>query len=202
MNAKTPRELVEQLTQNPSVLGLVRYGSRGVDDVSKGGDFDLFVFADGLLDDVESLHFYVGDIPVDLNLRRLADLQRDEPRIPFDRVLLEGEILFDRTGELKDAIAAAATRWGGPSPLTEHDIAMNRFCQQHVLDKVRGRLNEDPLYCEFLLGANVHWLVASYFRVRLIPFPGEKRALHYLATQEPKLHEALRHCYKSQSQPE
>jgi predicted nucleotidyltransferase len=59
-------DLIARLESNPRVVGIVRYGSRRPTDLSLGGDFDLFVFVKERPPDIESIHFYVGDIPVEL----------------------------------------------------------------------------------------------------------------------------------------
>jgi hypothetical protein len=78
--------------ENPLVTGIVRYGGRLLDDQSTGGDFDLFLFLDARPEQVESLHFFCGDIPV--------DLQRSLPLTTIDIALATGEILYDPTATL------------------------------------------------------------------------------------------------------
>ena len=55
-------DLIERLKANPEVLGIVRYGSRTIQDKSKGGDFDLFVIVQMRDPDLESIHFYWGQM--------------------------------------------------------------------------------------------------------------------------------------------
>ena len=192
------RDLIARLERNPRVVGIVRYGSRRPDDVSPGGDFDLFVFVEERPSDVESIHFYVGDIPVDLSLRTMDDLRRSQPLTDIDYVLRDAEILYDRTGRLGHKLASLGERWG-PSlrDLTEHEVNMNRFCQIHVLDKVKDRIHDNPILCEFLLGTNIYWFVQTYFRVRSIPYPGEKKALEWLEGKDPKVYGDIRYFYAS-----
>jgi predicted nucleotidyltransferase len=82
MHIDTLPALIDRLKAHPGVIGIVRYGGRRVDDPAPGGDFDLFVLLDDPPPPVESLHFYVGHIPVDMNLRTLADLDRATPLTP------------------------------------------------------------------------------------------------------------------------
>jgi hypothetical protein len=195
---KNLEEMISQLEDNDNVLGLVQYGSRLPSDMSHGGDFDLFVFMQNRSDDVESIHFYVGGIPVDLNLRTMEDLQSERPVDNIDHTLLRAEIIFDRTGMLKKEIAALSDRWASrPDKLSEHEVSFQRFSQKHLLDKVKNRLIKEPLLCEFLLSTNIYWLVQNYFRVRLIPFPGEKSALRWLKRNETELYEKIGSFYKS-----
>ena len=192
------KNLVARLESNPSVVGIVRYGRRPLTDASPGGDFDLFVFVKERPPDIESIHFYVGDIPVDLSLRSLDDLRSDEPLTAFDTVLVDAEILHDETGILAQEMASLGERWLLTSgDLTEHEVHMSRFCQQHVLDKVRGRITDEPLLCEFLLATNIYWLVRTYFRVRCIPYLGEKDALEWLEVNDPEVYADMQRFYAS-----
>lgn len=194
------REMIERLKAHSEVLGLIRYGGRHVNDMSPGGDFDLFVILKEAPENVESLHFYVEDIPVDLNLRTLTDLQRESPLTEIDLSLLQGEILYDVTGELAKLIKAAGQRWrsvADVSGLTTHEANFLRFSHQHALDKIRHRLQSNPLMSEFLLASNVYWLVLNYFRLRLMPFPGERRALEWLAEYDAEFHHDLTRFYES-----
>ncbi len=65
------------------------------------------------------------------------------------------------------------------------------------MDKIKNRLVKEPLLVEFLLSTNIYWLVQNYFRVHLIPFPGEKSALRWLKRNETELYEKIESFYKS-----
>jgi hypothetical protein len=189
-------DLFFRLKENPLVLGVVRYGRRRLDDANLGGDFDLVVFLESRPEDLESIHFHCGEIPVDLSLRTLGDLERENPLSWIDLIFSEGEILLDRTGDLERMLCTAATRWQPESPsLGEYSVNMNRFCQTHALDKVRHRLESDPLLCEFLLSTNIFWLVQTYFSVRSKPYPGERGALEHLQRAEPDIHRGIQSFY-------
>jgi len=188
--------LVIRLESNPKVIGIVQYGSRCPTDLSPGGDFDLFVFVKQRPPDIESIHFYIGDIPVDLNLRDFEDIRRCEPLTNIDIALVDAEILYDKTGTLSQELSVLNERWKlTSSNLTENEISWHRFCQQHVLDKVRGRIANEPLLCEFLLATNIYWLVQAYFNIRCIPYPGEKDALCLLESKAPQVHAEIRRFY-------
>lgn len=180
--------LVERLQTHPDVIGLVRYGRRTVHDNSQGGDFDLFAFVRRKDPDLESIHFYWNGVPVDLNLRTLDDLRREEPILYIDANLPECEILYDPTGEVRTLIGQLKDRWTKPAdPLPEAEIALCRFFQQHALDKVDGRLEQDATFAEMLLSINITWLMHIYYKVRRMSFPGERGALNWLREHEPDI---------------
>lgn len=195
---RTAQEFVARLAAQPAVAGIVRYGSRGVDaavaageGLDPAGDLDLFVLVDERPSELESIHFYLGEVPVDLSVRTWDDVERAarrEPLTAIDYTIAGGEILYDRDGTLAARLRALAVRLAGLlPPLSEHDIASIRFGQRHSLDKVRGRLTSDPVLCRVLLESNVYWLLQHYFLVRWRRFPGEKGALRELAEREPAL---------------
>lgn len=181
-------DLIEKLKANPHVIGLVRYGSRPVHADSPGGDFDLFAFVHERDEDLEGIHFYWGELPVDLGLRTLDDLKRDKPVSFVDANVVEGEILFDRNGDLHQHLEAAYARWNRPGKsLSEPEIMACRFYQTHVLNKVKDRLESHPLFCEMLLSTNITWLLHIYFKIRAKSFPGEKAALEWIQEEEPEM---------------
>lgn len=94
-------ELIDRLKKSPKVIGIVRYGSRTPEDMSLGGDFDLSVFLEDNSLEIESLHFYIDYIPVDINLRTIEDLNLSKPMSFIDFALIDGDLLYDKTGILK-----------------------------------------------------------------------------------------------------
>ncbi|MEO2004002.1 MAG: hypothetical protein ABGY41_07860 [Candidatus Poribacteria bacterium] len=181
-------DLIRRLKSNPDVLGIARYGTRAPDDMTPGGDFDLFVILRERPADVESVHFHCGGIPVDMNVRTLADLRADAPLTEIDIAIATSELLYDPTGDVAALSTAVAERWQAATPrLTEHEINWSRFCQRHALDKVRHRLDSEPLLADLLLSTNVYWLLQTYFRVRSVPYPGEKPALAHIQDAEPAM---------------
>ncbi len=66
--------MIALLVAHPEVLGLMEYGCARHDDERIHGDYDLFVVLKHKDPQVESLHFYVDGVPVDLNLRSLDEI--------------------------------------------------------------------------------------------------------------------------------
>jgi hypothetical protein len=191
-------ELILILKENPNVLGIVTYGSRQPHDARLGGDFDLFVFLSKSPAQIESIHLYIGDIPVDLSIRIMSDLERELPLSPIDLALPEGDILHDPTGNLRKLISAAGKSWTHKaSELSENNIVWSRFSQTHLIDKVRGRIKSEPLLCAFLLNSNIFWLVETYFRVQGRSYPGEKPALLYIQRNDPKIYQIMCEFYET-----
>ena len=195
---KTVDALLRRLETNPNVAGLIRYGTDHQKDGYRVGDYDLFVVVSGWQPPVESLHFSVGETPVDLNLITLEVLSGLAPALSFPQLALgDAVLLFDRTGQVRPALtrlqaALSQTRLEAPSA---HAVAFMRHGHRHLLEKVRGRLESEPLLANFLLGVNPYWLLESYFRLRQLPFYGEKRALAYWRQHEPEIYGVLEAFY-------
>jgi hypothetical protein len=77
-------------------------------------------------------------------------------------------------------------------------MARIRHWHQHVFDKVKGRLDTMPVFCRFLLCANIHWLLKNYFQVRGLVFKGEKQAIEYWQRHEPEMYETVTEFYVTQ----
>lgn len=205
--AGTIQDLVARLAAHPSVVGLVRYGGRPVDaPAGVCGDFDLFVLVDERPPELESVHFDVGGVPVDLNVRTWPDLERaaqGEPLTPVDDAIFGGEVLHDRDGNLAARLQGFRARSPrAPASPTKEVVAFVRFGHRHALDKVRGRLETEPVLCRLVLEANLYWLVANYFRVRGLPFPGERAAMDHLERHEPGVWGEILRFYAAGDLPE
>lgn len=196
---KTIAGMLGRLERNPQVTGLIRYGSDHHADGYSVGDYDLFVVLSSQ-PTVESLHFSVESTPVDLNLITLEALTGQQPTSTFPQLALSnGSVLFDRTAKVGPALARlkealAQTRPEAPSA---HTVAFLRHGHRHLLDKVRGRFHSEPLLSRFLLGVNPYWLMENYFRVRRLPFRGERHALEYWRRHEPELYGVLEAFYRT-----
>jgi len=196
-------DLVGRLMRNPRVIGIVRYGRRRADEMEPGGDFDLVVVMTERPRDVESIHFDVGDIPVDVSVRTVDDLRRAAPLSAMvDPLLPASELLFDRTSALRPEIAALPARWSpeatAPARLTEAEVARRRFGHRHALDKVRHRLAAEPLLCHVLLSTNIYWLLQTYLAARGLPYEGEKAVLTWLESHAPRVYEAIERFFATQ----
>jgi hypothetical protein len=199
---KSIEQMLAILKSQSDVLGLVTYGS---DQHSIGyaqGDFDLFVVVQGKDPAVESLHFYVAGMPVDLNLITMDHLRRLKGDHGFAFFALQnGRVIFDRSGALAYEMRKLRERAAShiPQELSQHEVAFIRHGHRHVFDKLRNRLESMPLTSRFLLHSNLYWLVVNYFQIRGLPFRGEKHALEYLRQFDPEIYKGLEEFYGAQS---
>jgi hypothetical protein len=191
-------EMVARLQANSVVVGLIEYGSARHGDPQIDGDYDLIAVVAARDPDVESLHFRVGGVPIDLNIRSLDDIRSLDRADGFDTILLDGRIIHDPSGHLEKEIeelrqrASVAQR--GHSGL---DVAGMRHGHQHILDKVRNRHESMPTLASYVLYQGVYWLVRQYFEIRNLDFQGDRRALEFIQEHEPAVFEALEAFYRT-----
>ena len=201
----TVDEMILMLKHNPGVVGLIEYGSDHHADHYATGDCDLFVVIGQKHPTVESLHLFVGGVPVDLNLITLDRIRSLNVSDGFHLVaLLDGRILHDTTGEVTLALQGLQRRrhQSVPPKLSEHAVAFTRHGHRHVFDKIKDRLHTMPVFCRFLLSTSIYWLVETYFAVRGIVFKGEKHAIEYLRRHEPELYSAVGRFYATNDMEE
>lgn len=196
-NITSIESMLSMLKSNPSVLGLIEYGSAQVSDAGTKGDYDLFVVLNTKVENIESLHFFVGDIPVDLNIRSLHELQKAYYLTGFDTALLDGRLIHDPSGKVSKVVGELKDRQLKHGLQTPSDQTVNstRHGHRHVLDKARTYLNSNPLLVKLLLNTNIYWLIESYYRIRGLQYGGEKQALEYLKIIEPEVYRIFEHFY-------
>ena len=126
-------ELIERLKGNQNVLGILQYGS-GV--ASGGADTDICVVLSERPEGLESIHFWIGTGPVDMNIRTLKELQEGGVAgLPgLDDVLREGQVLYEQEAGLLQGISGRrAARSSAPGPAA---LAGLRHGHAHVLHKL------------------------------------------------------------------
>ena len=194
---KTARQLVKCLQGHPDVVGLIEYGSARYQDDHFGGDYDLIVVLPERDLDVESLHFQLAGLPVDLNLRSLEDLRSLTRADGFDAVLLEGRIIHDPSGQVGRELRELGRRHEQTSApqMTSGRVAAMRHGARHTFDKIRNGRHADTTLGRYMLHQLVYWALPQYFEVRGLPYQGEKQALASLGQMDPELHGDFREFY-------
>ena len=197
---QTIKEMLLALESNKEVLGLIEYGSPRRHDDLLTGDYDLFVILKTKDSDIESLHFYINKIPVDLNIRTFEEIEKLKFAKGFETALLSGRVIYDPTGEVKQELQKLIQRHKKhrPKDTTEHAIAFTRHGHKHIFDKIKGRTEKMPLLCKLLLNTNIYWLVETYFDVRNLQFRGEKHAIAYLEKHETKIYKKIVNFYAAE----
>lgn len=194
-------EMIERLKRRSGLIGLVEYGGRHYADTEASGDYDLYAIFATPLPPVESLHFYIDAIPVDLNLITLEELRAIDSFDSIPAVTLDGRVIYDPTGQVARTLdqLRERRRQTQPVPPDEHTIAYIRHGHKHVFDKMQGRQQTMPLLCQLLLHGTVYWLVRNYFHIRSLLFQGERQALAYFERYEPAIYHLLDRFYQAET---
>ena len=198
---KSIGQMVQALSGSPLVLGLIEYGSSSATDAEVTGDYDLIVVLNHEYPNVESLHFYVDGVPVDLNLRSLDEIRNMNRAAGFESVLLDGRVIYDPSGSVAQEIHQLSKRHRQTPVATSSDesIAFTRHGTKHIFDKVERRIHSNPTLCAFLLHQNVYWLIHNYFALRGVEFRGEPVTLEFLRKNEPETYGLVERFYASRS---
>lgn len=176
-----PTELIEFLKRNPDVLGILQYGSGVWPDAA---DTDICVVVARRPEGLESVHFWIGCGPVDMNVRTLDELRdRDMAELPgFDDVLRDGKVLYEKQpGLLADIVSEK------PSQPEAPDLVGIRHGHAHVLHKLEHYKDTDALLCNVLLAGATHWLLGAYTVARGMPYRGEKATLKAIRQNDREL---------------
>jgi len=155
-NIPNPEQLIQRLKASPIVLAILRYGSGMPPDAA---DADLCIAVSHRPEGTESAHFWIGGVPVDLNIRTLAELKHCGVHPSLDRVLRKGTLLYECSPGL----------WAGPnaeedaqSTLGDERRALMRDGNRHCLEKLTFYKDRDAPLCRILLCGGVHRVLHGY----------------------------------------
>ena len=191
-------EMIDTLKNNPEVVGLIEYGSAECSDSEINGDYDLIAVLKQRDPEVESLHFHIGEVPVDLNVRSIEDIQDIWCATGFDSVWLDGRIIHDPSGKIKQEIEVLRQRHAEvPRENRNLNVAGMRHGARHILDKIRDRQESMATLSSYLLHQGMYWIVPQYFQIRGLEFKGEKNALEYIRKHEPEIFQSITEFYKT-----
>ena len=207
-NTLTLDAILARLAQRTAVEGVLLIGSTGTSALTPSSDYDLVVVLsempaplhvalttiDKRLTDV--IFFSVAAIERILNQERLAD-PVDSLEGKLIRWLQAGQIAFDRAGLLGAAQRKTQSgQWLRAAG--EGEIYAAWFGVNYNVQQTRRMLSSsDPVYLwavDFRLLYQLTDLWGSYFRVRRLPWEGEKGAIRYFLAHDPAYFDLFRAC--------
>lgn len=191
MNRDINQIIISKLALQPNVTGIIMYGNR-----VNGNDIDICVLLEDSPDiiDIESLHFFFEGKPVDLSVREKNYFKKNS-FISIDFSIMNGDVVYDKVGDLKDDIVKSKNLFRPHSAISEHKVSWERFHRFHLIDKVIN--NTDELYGNIMLSANIYWLIEAYFSFRSLSNIGAKKALMYFKINDPDFLDLLKQFFKS-----
>lgn len=177
--------ILHELRRIPQVEAVAAYGSTATQRWSPESDLDLVAILAGDAP-VNSVHFFVRGIPVDLNLKSRTSWARDEVGwLPPGGL----EALWDPERLFVDV----------PAPRSStHDVEQYRYAHRHRLLKLQRWIRDDPDVAGLLAAGATHWIAVSWFHARNMRFPGIDQAVPYWRDHDPKMIELLVGAVKEQ----
>ncbi len=200
-------EVLSLLSRHPLVDGLVTVGSTGRVTFTPTSDYDLLVV---LAETLVPLHVgitYIDHRLTDLLFATTAQIRQIlAAEAPLDgeawegrvaRWLVDGQVVFDRSGIIRQAQAKVGdSNW--IRPLADIDaygawIGVN----YNLLHTRRLMQSDDPVHrhaAEIRMSMyGVSNVLLSYFRLRKLLWEGDKAAIRYLMAHDPSYFELLQH---------
>lgn len=194
----TLNAVLDRLRRHPAVEGLVLVGSAGRDTLTPASDYDVLVVLAEMPVPLQVGITYIDHRLTDLlfaSTSHLAQILTAEVAIDGDawegrvaRWLSTGQVVFDRHGSVRQA--QAKVRDGNcVRPLEDIDaygawIGVN----YNLLQTRRLMRSEDPVYLHAAeLRMSMYGVVSillSYFRIRRLPWEGDKAAIRYLMAHD------------------
>jgi hypothetical protein len=196
-----------RLAADDRVDGLALFGSRGGGAALPASDHDLLILVSdlpvGIFQMLSHIDGRMADIVFVLTAqadRLLAAAGPVATNTSDGRFLLKmqtAQVVYDASGRL--ARAQAKARQGGwQAPSTYADQYGAWFWHNHALFHIKRMAQaDDPDYhtaVDLMLYGALHDICRAYYRLRNLPWEGEKAAMRYLQRHDPAYLGLLREC--------
>lgn len=182
---KVLNQVLNALKRIPEAVAVAAYGSTATQRWSPESDLDLILILEGGAP-VNSVHFAVEGIQIDLNLKsRERLLRHDFGWLPPSGLtaLWDPNHLFNEVPVLVNST---------------HAVEHFRYAHRHRLQKLHRWIREDSDVADLLAAGATHWIAVSYFHARNMRFPGIDKAVPYWRNHDPKIIDLLVGAAKEQ----
>ena len=209
-------EVIAQVSENESVLGILQIGSLKRKPISPHSDYDLVFILDEAVKPWYAGVTYIENRLTDLKfvdsseIERILDLDapvaHDHDLVPILRLLRDGEILYSRSQSVRQAQEKAITQnW--LEPIKDEAAYAAWYRINFNLAHLRRMISSsDPLYKQAVdirmaaYGHSDFWF--GYFTIRRIEFLGEQAAIRYLWEHDPEFLSAYQQFIRSNGNPD
>ncbi len=170
--------VLQELKHMPVIAAIAAYGSTASRQWTPESDLDLVLILN-VEAPVNSVHFFVDGVPVDINLKdRDRWTDGDLGWLPPNGV----EAVWDPGRLFEDVL---------PPPSATSDAEQYRYAHRHRLHKLQKWIRQDADIADLLAAGATHWIAVSYFHARGMRFPGIDQAVFYWRTHEPQMVDLL-----------
>jgi hypothetical protein len=128
---------------------------------------------------VNSVHFFVDGVPVDLNLKSChAWIEGDRGWLPPEPItpLWDPNNLFAGVE---------------PPTASSSDADHYRYAHRHRLFKLAKWIDRDDEIADLMAAGATHWIAVSWFHARTMRFPGIDQAVAHWREHDPEMIELL-----------
>lgn len=195
---KSIREFIEKIKKNPNMIALISYGKIKIDkDVEE--NVDICIIMNNFNLNIESVHFDIKGVPVSASLRAYNDLLKDKPLSQKDLLLLEGEVLFDKSGIISRMIAKSREKWDKKEEnikiYNRNEVELKRFYHKSIIDRIRNKLHDDEVYSKFLINKNLLELITTYLELNNKSYKCDRELMDYIANASPSIYGLIEEFY-------
>jgi hypothetical protein len=203
--------LLDRLSRHPRVEGVLLHGSAARGPLGPAGDYDLVLVLDEIPAGIVQVATSVGGRPTDALFVLSAEVLSIAEgtyrhrggywRGGLPRWLRDGVVVFDRTGLLERA-KAAASRLSEPGPTTQDLESMWFNAYYDLLQVERRFLATDAsasLHTRLRLAGGVFRLFTYYFPARGLPWAGMSAAFSHLGAHDPAYLDLVDRCSSADS---
>ena len=185
-------ELISHLSKNDKIVGIVEYGTRQMNDMSNGGDYDLSIFIDGFVStNINGVHFHIASIPVDCMILDITEIEKDKPANQMMLAHIDSRILYDKNGRVKKGIEKIREKWEKIGKLEDWEINFYRFFFKHTIDKIGKRLNENPMFSNYSISLAEISLLDAYERINQLEPGKPRKVIEYIFNNNKKLYRLI-----------
>jgi hypothetical protein len=188
-NYASTDELISHLSKNDKIIGIVEYGTRKVNEMSMGGDYDISIFLErDISNNINGVHFHIDSIPVDCMILSITELEKDKPSNPLLLAHIGATILYDKNGRTQKALEHINKTWNKIVPLEDWEINFYRFFFKHTLDKIRNRLHNDIVFSNYSIALAETTLIDAYERINSLEPGKPRKVLEHMRNNDPELY--------------
>ncbi len=201
--------VLERLSKNNQIDGLMIVGSAARDELTASSDYDLVILLSDMPVPIDVGQTYIEHRLTDLNFVTVDEVDRflesNEPIDPYTtngRAFLrmsDGKIELDRSGRLKRAQRKVLR--GPPLKLFTEREKESRWWMMNLFLRIAERLavSDDPVNVQavaLMLNGMLENLMLDYFNFRDLLWKGEKEAARYWTSEDPTYLGAYMQCLK------
>ncbi|MFZ5823790.1 MAG: nucleotidyltransferase domain-containing protein [Bacillota bacterium] len=193
---------LSELRDDPEVVGVVWTGSFQQGSPDRNSDIDLYVVTHKRLTWRTTRRY--ADVTVELFVNNVASMRWRITRpgeIAAAAGFATGEVLLDRTGEVRELQAVARERWEAPAPpLTAEQVKLLRYALTDMADDLED-VEHDPVSSRIVGAALVQQAMEAFCRLHQHHGAKHKRLHGYVAERDPLLGVMIRDYYARAMHP-